>query len=72
MLFLTFFNNITKTDQIIFQNKFYHDNTDKFTGKIAEIYNNLLTQNDIYKFLYSNLSTGMGKSTVEKWNAFSP
>lgn len=72
MLFLTFFNNITKTDQIIFQNKFYHDNTDKFTGKIAEIYNNLLTQNDIYKFLYSNLSTGMGKSTVEKWNVFSP
>ena len=72
MLILTFFRNISSINQIQFQNKFYHDNTDKFAIKITEIYNNLLSQNDIYKFMYSNLSTYYGKCTIEKWNNFVP
>ena len=35
MLFLTFFRNISSINQIQFQNKFYHDNTDKFAIKIT-------------------------------------
>ena len=57
---------------MIFQNRFYHDNTDKFAIKITEIYNNLLAQTDTYRFLYFNMSTFVGKSTIEKWNNFVP
>ena len=64
MLFVTFYRNITNIDQIIFQNRFYHDNIDKFMYKINEIMNGVLAQTDIYKFLYSNLSTFTGKNSI--------
>lgn len=72
MLFITFYKNLTSKDQIIFQNRFYYDNISKFSHKINEILNGVLSQVDTYKFLYSNLNTYMGKMAVEKWNVFVP
>lgn len=72
MLFLTFYKQITDQDQIIFQNRFYHDNIDKFMYKITEVLNGVLIQSDAYKFIYSNLSTYTGKSSIEKWSSFVP
>lgn len=72
MLFLTFYKAISTRDQVIFQNRFYFDNISKFSHKISELLSGVMSQNDPYKFLYCNMNTYMGKSSIEKWNAFAP
>lgn len=72
MLFITFYKALSSKEQIIFQNRFYFDNIGKFSYKISELLNGVLSQMDNYRFLYSNLNTYMGKSSIEKWNVFVP
>ena len=72
MFFLTFYRSITQKDQIIFQNKFYHDNIDKFMPKIEAVINKLVSQFDNYKFLYCNNSTFHGKMSIDRWLLISP
>lgn len=69
MLFLTFYRHLNSPEQLTFQNRFYHDNIDKFIFKITELMNGVLAQNDTYKFIYSNLSTYTGKmgTSNDKW-----
>lgn len=69
MLFVTFYKALTSPEQLIFQNRFYHDNIDKFIFKITEIMNGVLAQTDMYRFIYSNLSTYTGKMSTsnDKW-----
>lgn len=64
MLFVTFYKNLASKEQIIFQNRFYFDNIGKFSYKISELLNGVLTQIDNYRFLYCNLNTCMGKSSI--------
>lgn len=72
MLFVTFYKALSSKDQIIFQNRFYYDNIGKFSYKINEILNGLMSQIDAFKFLYCNLNTYTGKMAIEKWNVFVP
>lgn len=72
MFFLTFYRSITQKDQIIFQNKFYHDNIDKFMPKIEVVINKLVSQFDNYKFLYCNNSTFHGKMSIDRWLLIAP
>ena len=72
MLFVTFYKALSSKEQIIFQNRFYYDNISKFSHKINEILNGILSQVDAYKFLYCNLNTYTGKMSMEKWNVFVP
>lgn len=67
MLFVTFFKEINQKDQIVFQNRFYHDNIDKFMPKIELVLNKVLTQFDNYKFLYCNKNNYHGKLSIDKW-----
>ena len=72
MFFITFYKSITQKDQIIFQNKFYHDNIDKFVPKIEVVVNKLVSQFDNYKFIYCNNSTFHGKMSIDRWLLISP
>lgn len=55
MLFITLYKVNPSINQLIFQNRFYHDNADKFLMKINENLNTLLKPNDPYKFIFHNL-----------------
>lgn len=65
MLFLTFYKLNPDINQLIFQNRFYHDNADKFLLKINESLNGVLKTNDPYKFIFHNAATYSGKSTIK-------
>jgi hypothetical protein len=67
MLFITFYRDNPDLNQIIFQNRFYHDNSDKFLVKINESLIGVLKPSDPYKFLFHNASTFSGKSTIKEW-----
>ena len=67
MLFITFYKDNPGVNEIIFQNRFYHDNADKFLVKINESLIGILKPNDPYKFLFHNTSTYSGKSTIKEW-----
>lgn len=68
MVFLTFYREISTLNQLIFTNRFFHDNTHKFSAKISEIMSNVISQNDNYRFLFMNLSTCVGKCTFKDWS----
>lgn len=72
MFFLTFYKSITRKEQIVFQNRFYHDNIEKFMPKIEMVLNRVVSQYDNYKFLYCNVSTFNGKSSIERWPLIVP
>jgi hypothetical protein len=65
MLFLTFYRENPTISELVFQNRFYHDNSDKFIVKINESMPSLLKPNDPYKFLFHNAATYSGKSTIK-------
>lgn len=69
MLFVTFYKEVSQPEQLHFQNRFYHDNIDKFIFKITDLMNGVLASTDMYKFIYSNLSTFTGKmgTNNDKW-----
>jgi hypothetical protein len=71
MLFLTFYRENPNLSQLIFQNRFYHDNADKFLVKISESLSGLLKPNDPFKFLFHNAATFSGKSTIRDWKGVS-
>jgi hypothetical protein len=54
--------------QLIFANRFFHDNLHKFSAKISEILSNLSQQNDAYRFLFVNRSTYSSKCTFKDWS----
>ncbi len=66
MTFLTFYKEPTDLSKIIFQNRFFHDNADRFTLKINDIFVNLFSQGDAHKFIFGNTNTLVGKSTMNK------
>ncbi len=72
MLFVTFYKSLSSKDQIIFQNRFFFDNIGKFSYKISELLNGILSQIDNYRFIYCNMNTLTGKISIQKWNIFVP
>ena len=72
MVFLTFYKDVSTMNQIIFANRFFHDNTPKFSAKISEVMTTILNQNDSYRFLFANKSTCIGKCTFKDWNTIGP
>ena len=70
MVFLTFYRSISSLHQLTFLNRFYHDNTHKFSIKINEILSSLNSQTDNYRFLFLNNSTYIGKCTFKDWLVF--
>lgn len=69
MLFLTFYRENPNLSQLIFQNRFYHDNADKFLVKISESLTGLLKPTDPFRFLFHNAATFSGKSTIREWKS---
>ena len=67
MLFITLYKQIPNAGQLIFQNRFYHDNADKFIAKINEAIPSLLKPQDPYRFIFHNVSTYSGKCTIRDW-----
>ena len=67
MFFLTFYKNKPQFKEIAFQNRFYHDNSDKFISKISETINPILKPVDPYRFIFHNSATYTGKSTIRDW-----
>ncbi len=67
MVYITFYKEISIIKQLIFANRFFHDNSHKFTAKITETLSNLQTQSDTYRFLFLNQSTCVGKCTFKDW-----
>lgn len=72
MLFVTFYKVIASKEKVIFQNRFYYENIPRFNQKISETLNGVLSPIDNYRFLYTNLNTYTGKSSIEKWAIFTP
>ena len=74
MQFVTFYRDSPPTPQLIFQNRFFHDNADKFLVKINEIVPALQRGNDPYRFVFHNSATYSGKSTlsVRDWKTVGP
>jgi hypothetical protein len=64
MFFVTLYKSNPTPNELIFQNRFYHDNADKFISKIGESIPGLLKPNDPYRFLFHNCATYTGKSTI--------
>ena len=62
------FKAITSLNQLVFANRFFHDNTHKFSVKISEVLTTVLNQNDGYRFLFANKSTCVGKCTFKDWS----
>ena len=69
MQFVTFYRENPPAFQLIFQNRFFHDNAEKFLLKINEIVPALQRGNDPYRFVFHNTATYSGKSTltVREW-----
>lgn len=67
MYFVTYYKNKPALNQIIFQNRFYHDNADKFIMKISESIPGILKPLDPFKFIFHNTATYTGKSTIKQW-----
>lgn len=67
-MFLTFYKDISTLNQLIFTNRFFHDNSHKFFSKISQTLSNFLNQADSYRFLFWNSSTFIGKCTFKDWN----
>ena len=67
MFFVTIFKNKPEISEIFFQNRFYHDNADKFISKINESIPSILKPSDPYKFIFHNCATYTGKSTIKEW-----
>lgn len=67
MFFVTLFRNKPEMSEIFFQNRFYHDNADKFIAKIKESIPSVLKPSDPYKFIFHNCATYTGKSTIKEW-----
>lgn len=67
MFFVTIFRQKPEPSQLVFQNRFYHDNADKFILKINESIHSVLKPNDPYKFIFHNCATYTGKSTIKQW-----
>lgn len=67
MLFITLYKANPGITQLVFQNRFYHDNADKFLMKVNEHLNTLLKPNDPYKFIFHNMETYAGKSSIKEW-----
>ena len=65
MFFITFYHRNPEMSELVFQNRFYHDNSDKFILKINESIPGLLKPNDPYKFIFHNCATFTGKSTIK-------
>ena len=65
MFFITFYKNKPEPNEIFFQNRFFHDNADKFILKINESIPNILKPSDPYKFIFHNCATYTGKSTIK-------
>ena len=72
MLFVTLYRALNTVDQVNFQNRFYHDNIDKFTSKIRDLMTGVMAQSDPYKFIYCNNRTFTGKSSIDKWSLVVP
>ena len=64
MTYLTFYHKVNSLNQVKFQNRFFHDNNERFNKKLTDILSSILVQNENYRFLYCNSATGMGKSTL--------
>jgi hypothetical protein len=67
MLFVTFYKEVSAIKQLIFANRFYHDNAHKFSVKISETLSSMQNQSDMYRFLFVNQSTCVGKCTFKDW-----
>lgn len=65
MFFVTLFKTKPEMSEIFFQNRFYHDNADKFISKINESIPSILKPADPYKFMFHNCATYTGKSTIK-------
>jgi len=59
---------VSTINQLIFSNRFFHDNSHKFLQKISEVLTTILNQTDIYRFLFVNESTYIGKCTFKDWS----
>ena len=64
MAYLTFYKSVQNENQILFQNRFFHDNTERFLIKLTETLTSMIVQADSYRFMYCNCSTGVGKNTL--------
>ena len=71
MVYLTFYKEVSTMKQLIFVNRFFHDNLHKFSVKISEKLVNLQNQSDVYRFLFINESTCVGKCTFKDWSLIS-
>lgn len=69
MFFVTFYRENPGVGQLVFQNRFYHDNSDKFIIRINESLGGLMKFSDPYRFLFHNTATYSGKSTIREWKA---
>lgn len=67
MFFISFFKQSPTLNEMVFQNRFFHDNSDRFIQKINESLPSLIKPNDPYKFLFHNCATYTGKSTIKEW-----
>lgn len=65
MFFVSLFKQNPSYNELIFQNRFFHDNSDRFIVKINESLPNLIKPNDPYKFIFHNCGTFTGKSTIK-------
>lgn len=54
MVYLTFYRDVSNLNQLIFSNRFFHDNSHKFAVKISEVLTTVINQTDIYRFLFVN------------------
>lgn len=71
MQFVTFYKTSPPLNQLVFQNRFFRDNADRFLHKINEVLPSLQRGNDPYRFVFHNGATFSGKSTLSTrdWKA---